>query len=275
MPRRRPPLEFTDSNERWLVSYADFLTLLFAFFVVMYSTSAVTNGDFRVLSNSIVQAFGMPGRSFTSDESNGINESAANPVLTPMKSAGNDFEAVVQLAQSSEVLRRQQQMSAVQALLSADLEAEAPAGVIAVISDSEFVDIEIPAGLLFPSGARTLLADSMPIISRIAATLRDLPNEIVVQGHTDNRLIRNGRFPSNWELSSSRAAALVRIFEAAGIDSTRMSAQGYAASRPVASNDSQEGRELNRRVVIRVRSQRLDAARLTGGSGNTGESGDG
>ncbi|MDP5071133.1 MAG: OmpA family protein, partial [Congregibacter sp.] len=125
---------------------------------------------------------------------------------------------------------------------------------LAITGNSKWLEIKIPARMLFPSGSRSLLASSIPMLQRLADTLNALPNEVVVQGHTDNQPIRNGQFPSNWELSTARAAAVARVFEDEGVDPRRLSAVGFGPNRPIADNASEEGQAENRRVVVLVRS---------------------
>lgn len=251
MSRRRTPI-YTDNHERWLISYADFITLLFAFFVVMYSTSAVNNGSFRVLSDSIERAFGLPGVSFAPDMAGSGGQLAFDRPAeddadrVPLKTAANGAQPVTDDAIP-------EQLQNLQASLESTLGDLVGPDKLALSPDSKWLEIKIPASLVFPSGARALLADSVPMIQRIAEVLSAIPNEIVVQGHTDDEPIRNGQFPSNWELSTSRAAAIVRLLESEGVDPARMSAQGYAATRPLVPNVSEEDRAVNRRVVILVR----------------------
>ena len=257
MRRRRELPELTNNHERWLISYADFLTLLFAFFVVMYSTSAINNGSFRVLSDSIVQALGMPGLALTPTREGETGQDAflkgipgldaAPEVLVPLRAAANDLNApevtATPPAELTEIEQRFQDSAG--DLIDQDQ--------LQLTSDGEWLEILIPANLLFPSGSRALLADATPMLARLAELLVALPNEVIVQGHTDDQPIRNGLFPSNWELSTARAAAVVRVLEAEGISPARLSAQGYSSTRPIASNDSEEGRAENRRVVLVVR----------------------
>ena len=254
--RRRLP-EFTNNHERWLVSYADFLTLLFAFFVAMYSTSAVNSGKFRVLSDSIVRALNLPGLALSPAELADTDARSASLVLpeddasrVPLKSAANEQETEGQFTSGE---RGPEQLRGVEDSLQSSLGDLVNPEQLSLSSDGKWLDIKIPANLLFPSGSRALLASAPPLLERLAQTLSTLPNEVVVQGHTDDQLIRNGLFPSNWELSTARAAAVVRVLEEQGVASDRLSAQGYAATRPVADNQSEEGRAENRRVVLRVR----------------------
>lgn len=273
MGRRRRP-EPTDNHERWLISYADFITLLFAFFVVMYSTSAVNVGSFRVLSDSIVRAFGMPGVSFDPERprGEGVNSArigipdaeTASDVRVPMQAAANQQASSSEQATRSGDIKATDEVEGVRnALQSAVGDLLAPDRLV-VSANQKWVEIKIPARMLFPSGSRSLLASSIPILNRLAETLAVLPNEIVVQGHTDNQPIRNGLFPSNWELSTARAAAVTRVLSDAGIDPVRLSAAGFADNRPIATNETDDGRTENRRVVILVRSTALSEALADG-----------
>lgn len=267
MARRKLP-ESIDNHERWLVSYADFITILFAFFVVMYSTSAVNVGDFRVLSDSIVQAFGLPGVSFNPSRPDGEGSLASqlgvpqsdDASRVPLKSAANvNDQNAAQAAIASD-----EEIAGVQVALQSSVGDLIAPDRFSVTGNSNWLEIKIPARMLFPSASRSLLASSIPMLQRLADTLMALPNEVVVQGHTDNLPIRNGQFPSNWELSTSRAAAVARVFEEAGVDPARLSAVGYGPNRPVADNTTEEGRAENRRVVVLVRSSRLSQVESDG-----------
>jgi chemotaxis protein MotB len=255
---RRKPLEPSENHERWLISYADFITLLFAFFVVMYSTSSLTSGDFRVLSDAIVRAFGLPGVSF-SDTRSGTNGVQATPTGVPGK-AGDAARVPLRAAANDRpdsALRAEKQQPDVEDVrdaLRSSLEDLGAADGIGATSDGSVVELTIPANLLYPSGSRALLNDAAPMLARLAAVLAALPNEVVVEGHTDNLPIRNGLFDSNWDLSTARAVAVVRRLEAEGIAPNRLSAVGYGSHRPVADNATEAGRSANRRVVLRIRS---------------------
>jgi chemotaxis protein MotB len=254
---RRKPLEPSENHERWLISYADFITLLFAFFVVMYSTSSLTSGDFRVLSDAIVRAFGLPGVSFieTRPVGDGVRstllgvpgeEGAA--VRVPLRAAAND-RADAATRRAGERADAEGVRDALQSSLG-DL--VAPDRISAAV-DGSFVELSIPANLLYPSGSRALLNDATPMLERLAEVLAALPNEVVVEGHTDDVPIRNGLFDSNWDLSAARAVAVVRRLESEGIAASRLSAVGYGSHRPVADNATEDGRAANRRVVLRIR----------------------
>ena len=260
--RRRKRPQLTENHERWLVSYADFITLLFAFFVVMYSTAAVNVGSFRVLSDSIVRAFGLPGVSFdpTRPAGDGTRSSslgtpstaAADAARVPLQAAGNARDESAPTRRGDP--RTDAGVQGVKAALQSAVGDLAAPERLAISAGDAGVEIRIPARMLFPSGSPSLLADSVPLLRRLARTLSALPNDVVVEGHTDDQPIRNGRFPSNWELSTARAAAVTRLLDDEGVDPTRLSAVGFGENRPIAANDSDEGRAENRRVVIVVRS---------------------
>lgn len=264
--RRRKLPEFTDNHERWLISYADFITLLFAFFVVMYSTSAANKGSFQTLSNSIVRAFGLPGIAFETSRPGDtgteaiplghLNQSALDErARVPLLLAGNDAQAAASLGDPNTATAAD-----VEQVLQSSLGDLVAPDRLTLSDDSRWFEIRLPASVLFPTGSRALLSEALPLLDRVAQSLAGIPNEVIVQGHTDNQPIRNGLFPSNWELSTARAAAVVRVLEAAGVAGERLSAQGYGATRPIADNGSEEGRVENRRVMLLIRN--LDAPPL-------------
>lgn len=267
MRRRRLP-ETTDNHERWLVSYADFITLLFAFFVVMYSISTVSDGSYRVLSDSIVAAFNNP-------------RLALEPVQVgdPVRSSVRMIESPDALSAPPvfvpfrpDLIRRDGDEGGARELKDGSLR-DIAGGIeervsdliedrtVAVRRSDEWVEIQIQATLLFPSGSRVLLSGAVPVLLNFADILGRVPNPINVAGYTDNRPIRNAEFTSNWDLSAARAAAVVRLFEANGIDATRLSATGHGENYPVADNTTEDGRAANRRVVLVVLADSSDPRR--------------
>lgn len=267
MRRRRLP-ETTDNHERWLVSYADFITLLFAFFVVMYSISTVSDGSYRVLSDSIVKAFNNPRLALEPVQ-------VGDPVRSSVRmieSADEVSAPPVFIPFRPDIIRRDGEAGTAGALDGGSL--EDIAGVVeqrvqdliedrtvAVRRSDEWVEIQIQATLLFPSGSRVLLSGAVPVLLNFADILSRVPNPINVEGYTDNRPIRNAEFTSNWDLSAARAASVVRLFEANGIDPARMSATGHGENHPVAENATEEGRAANRRVVLVVMADSSDPRR--------------
>lgn len=220
-----------ENHERWLVSYADFITLLFAFFVVMYSVSSVNEGKYRVLSESMVSAF-----------------SNSKPVgeLTVLDLPVEKHKAIV----VKEAPPNQENSRTYLKVANAISTAKVPQGV-KITSTERGLSIRIKDDALFDSGSASLNPHMREFIDLIAGLVKDLPNLIAVEGHTDNQPIRSAQFPSNWDLSTARANILVRYFtEYHGLSPMRLSSTGYAGTRPVESNTTAQGRAENRRVEM-------------------------
>jgi len=245
---RRKHEEEHENHERWLVSYADFITLLFAFFVVMYAISSVNEGKYRVLSSSLVHAF----RSAT-------NEQGA-AMVTPPLAQGQPVQLVVsQVPRSNpqaEARRREyrQKMRNMAEEVMRVLSPLVKGGQVRVTEGVNGISIEINASALFNPGDALLSQEAGRALRAVAEVIAVGEFPIKVEGHTDNVPIGTALFPSNWELSSSRASSVVRLFVDAGVKPDRLTAAGYADQRPVASNTTPEGKARNRRVTILVES---------------------
>ncbi len=221
-----------ENHERWLVSYADFITLLFAFFVVMYSVSSVNEGRYRVLSESMLQAF-----------SNHKPLGQMSVVELPLEQTRPAMEKQVQQRPDD----FQVYMKVANALGALD-NSQAD---VSVQNSARGISIKIKDEVAFDSGSVDLKPSILEVLDLIAALVKDLPNLISVEGHTDTIPIRSAQFPSNWELSASRSAAIVRYFvNHHHLSSERFSATGYGGERPLESNATPEGRSANRRVEI-------------------------
>jgi chemotaxis protein MotB len=275
---RKKRAEERENHERWLVSYADFITLLFAFFVVMYSISSVNEGKYRVLSDSLVTAFREPERSLEPvqfgelmrapmQSKDMLDGSGAIIEVFKMTTAeGDKSKAQADTGQhkpeTNGVDKGVQTLADSIEASMADLVGE---GMIKVRRDKRWIEVEIKSSILFESGSAALSAPSTPVLRELAEKFRTLDNVIHVEGFTDNVPINNFEFLSNWELSAARAASVVHLFTRLGIAPMRLAAIGYGEYRPVASNDTAEGRAKNRRVVLVIMSgsdarvsQRLD-----------------
>lgn len=255
--RRRPPPEIPENHDRWLVSYADFITLLFAFFVVMYSLSSANEGSYRVLSESIISAFSKPRQTLDPIQVGEMVRSPLSmqetpdsvsmpPVVIPLR-ADNTGQ---QPEGSKGDVSSDATMDTLSTALSEQVPTELAVKGVNVKRDRFWIEVEVNSTLLFPSGSGVLLASAVPILTSLADVLAPVPNRIRVEGFTDNVPIRNDLFPSNWELSAARASSVVRLFESSGIDPSRLSAVAFGEQGPVASNDSEDGRAKNRRVVL-------------------------
>ncbi len=232
--RRKKRHEEHDNHERWLVSYADFITLLFAFFVVMYSVSQVHEGKYKVLSSSLEAAFRVEPRSLAPIQMGEPGTTAGPEAIAVLKPAGD--AAIQTMAQT---LRER-----LQPLLEQ--------GLLTLRDGKDWLEIAINNRILFPSGSTRLLPDATMLLSLLAEVLGKFPVPIQVEGHTDNVPIHTPAFPSNWELSAARAATVARLLSRHGVAPQRLAATGYGETRPVASNDRAEGRAENRRVVLRI-----------------------
>jgi len=228
-------IEPEESTDRWLVSYADFITLLFAFFVVMYSVSNVNVGKYRVLSDSVSTAFSHQSSSpFPIGAELGISVQRA-PIAIGLKGQVGLVSMKETAAELDERLKRWVKK-----------------GMIAVKGNEKWLEIEIKSNLLFNSGDATLSTEAAGILAELTDVIKSTSNPLYVSGYTDNVPIANNRFPTNWELSTARASSVVRLFAQNGINPARMGAIGYGEFRPTAANDTIENRQKNRRVVIRM-----------------------
>jgi len=274
------------NHERWLVSYADFITLLFAFFVVMYAISSVNQGKYRVLSDALVAAFrsapktlepiqvGEPSKSPASPSPNVRDKpTVVQPPRPPLPRPLSPFppdtpkgRKPLPESQGKVVAPQgavQQHAPTDQGETAAPLQEIArqikealgqleEAKLIEVRSERQRVEIELKASILFVSGSARVQPNAVPVLERIAAILRPFPNPIEVSGYTDNDPIRSFVFPSNWELSAARAASVVHLFADSGVRPERMAAIGYGEYQPVTDNDTAEGRSKNRRVILAI-----------------------
>lgn len=234
MSRRRHHEEHAN-HEAWAIPYGDLVTLLLAFFVVMYSISSVNEGKYRVVSDSLNAAFrGEP----TGPLPIQVGSPATTTVAAPLVQLPNDLRtmALRQLAAQAEA-----------ALMPLIMQ-----GLVDVQQGDGFLEIAIRSDILFASGMAALAPDARPAIQLLGEALRDFPNSIRVEGHTDNVPVAGGAFPSNWELSAARAASVVHLLIAAGVDPRRLSVAAFGEFRPVLPNLTPDGRNANRRVVLTI-----------------------
>jgi chemotaxis protein MotB len=229
--------EHTENHERWLISYADLITLLFAFFVVMYAISVVNEGKYRLFSDAIGDAFG--GRAAAASTHAEAQPAFALPNIAARRRA--------------EAMRREKErLTTLARALSSTLAPLVKEGKVRVTQNSRGVSVEINASVLFAPGDAALTAESQEVLRAVAVLLRDDPHVVQVEGHTDTTPIRNALFASNWELSAVRASSVVRLFIENGVAAARLTAVGHGANLAVAPNDEPEGRARNRRVAVTI-----------------------
>lgn len=250
MARKRRQEEH-ENHERWLVSYADFITLLFAFFVVMYAISSVNEGKYKVLSNSLTNAF-----KNTTAEPGGqpIAIMQGAPLIPPKPIAKPD-----KLPDKKKVEQRQKMKNIAGDIMQA-LQPLVAQGKVRLLETSRGVTIEINDSILFPPGQSRLQTASISAMLAIAQVLATSDFPITIEGHTDNVPISTPQFPSNWELSAMRATTVLRLFNDGGVGAERLTAIGYGETRPLETNTTVEGRARNRRVSILIDSNRPEEA---------------
>ena len=276
MARKKKHEEHVNA-EAWAIPYGDLVTLLFALFTVMYAISSVNEGKFRVLSDSMIAAFHGAPKSIRpvnlGEKEPGKGGDKPLTGITPtvfikLKDDKSTRDGNLQPRDPTKsegmrsadlpgaLIRMQRQVQdAMQALIDAKL--------VTVRRENMWLEIEINTDILFPSGAGEFAPTAEPVLDKLAEVLKPFPNPIRVEGHTDNRPIRTASFPSNWELSAARAASVVHQFTRQGIDPLRLEIVGFGEFHPRQPNDTSEGRNANRRVVVLVLEEVAPGAPLT------------
>jgi chemotaxis protein MotB len=268
MGRRRKHEEHAN-HEAWAIPYGDLITLLLAFFVVMYALSSINEGKFRVLSDSLNAAFRGTPRTLepvqVGEKSRGSGADINMSIVQQNMIDGQPRRMLDAIALDGEHKGGQpgetppkgdsdhpmaQQLARVASELEESLKSLVDADLVAVRRHEFWLEVEIRTDILFPSGVATLSDKAYPALDALATTLVKYPNPVRVEGHTDNRPISTKYYPSNWELSAARAASVVHRFARAGVSADRLSVIGFGEFRPAQSNDTTAGRNANRRVII-------------------------
>lgn len=235
--------------QRWVVSYADFITLMFAFFVVMYAISSVNEEKYKQVADSLSGIFAGP----EGDAERAIEgKSETDPAGIGVFRGGEENSRVPTV----KIIQPKPENSAVLKAIGEQMEVQfkklISSGYIAVQSNNLWVSLELGANLVYPEGGALPAITSDPVFERVAKILNQYDNPIHIEGYTDNQLISTDEFPSNWELSAARAAGVVRILELNGVKPQRMAAVGFGEYQPLADNETEDGRKVNRRIVIVV-----------------------
>jgi chemotaxis protein MotB len=241
-----------ENHERWLVSYADFITLLFAFFVVMFASSqgnkasevsasvrsALEEGKFSAaISTALGRGKHEANKAPVTPDPH-LTHPTSPPATTPTPPASP--APTVDLAKSL-------------AKLQSNLSSELQSGKVKVRLDDRGLTISLREAAFFASGDAAVQPSSLPTLEKIASVVADLPNSVRLEGHTDARPIHNSRYRSNWDLSTARAIAMLELLQGRfHISSERMAVSGYAENAPSDTNDTEEGRAHNRRVDLVV-----------------------
>lgn len=257
---RRKPLEEEDNPDRWLVSYADFITLLFAFFVVMYAISSVNQGKYNELTNSMGNAFS--GVRANDQQRLQIKKAqGADGVLDQQKLVLKPLPLTKLYQEKSR--RERESMTNMGIALSDKLAPLIRQSKLRVLLTNRGIRIDINDSLLFSPGSAQLSTDAGGLMQEIAQLIKTSQRLVQVEGHTDNIAIHNDTFYSNWELSALRASSVVRQLSKAGIADARLSALGFGSVQPISENQTAKGRAKNRRVSVLIlyeSQQQADAA---------------
>ncbi|VEG90659.1 flagellar motor protein MotB [Legionella spiritensis] len=231
MRKRNKKEENHEDAHRWVVSYADFITLLFAFFVVMYAISSVNVSKYKAMAQGMHSAFNSSdGKQAPVEDIGDANGQSAGEI----KGSENEpFEAL---------------SKALADLQDPDIHIQKEQG---------WVELDIKAGALFDSGSADLKPSAIIKMMKVAEVLKEVPFPIALEGYTDNVPISTPKFPSNWELSTGRAAAMARVLTMYGVDPGKITVTGYGAQYPVADNATEEGRAKNRRVNLIISKDKM------------------
>lgn len=252
MARRSKRIEH-DNHDRWLISYADFVTLLFAFFVVMYSISSVNEGKYKTFSDSLSLAF-------NTDPNQGTNAT-----LQPQEQVLKNLVDRRTVRLGEQQRRIEEGMKVLAEGLGQVMLPMIGKGLVGINQTKRGVVIDISASALFSTGEAALQPGVQEVLRKVAAVLGNESQSIEVEGHTDDVPIKTAQFPSNWELSSARASSVARLLIENGVDASRLSVVGLASYQPLVPNDSPEHRARNRRVVITILSPNVERGDARGG----------
>lgn len=260
--KRRKPVEEEPRHAAWAIPYGDLVTLLFAFFVVLYAVSSVNEGKYRALSNTLFTEFnGQKPPGSAPGSAPGTMASTRSAVPVASQSSAPDSHtifadtATVTRKQAEELARLQAESQALDKVasdVSSAMSDLIKSDLVVVRRRGTTIEVEIRTDILFPSGSATLSATAVDVIKKLSQTLVSLPNPVRVEGHTDSQPIDTAAFPSNWELSSARAASVVHLIANNGIDPARLSVIGRAQFSPAQPNTTAAGRNANRRVLISI-----------------------
>lgn len=244
--RKQKNDEHVDNHERWLVSYADFITLLFAFFIVMYAVSSVNEGKYRVLSSSLVSAF----KNDNLSNHTTLQSTEFSPISVQKSNQTDSIKPIDNLGSLKK--KKQEKMKSMAKNILHALEPLVRDGQVRVTQSSLGITVEINASVLFSPGQAKLANNSSLTLQAVAHVIKGHEHEIHVEGHTDNLPIQTENFPSNWELSSARASSVIRLFIENGVEAHRLTAIGYGENRPIETNETPDGRKRNRRVTVMI-----------------------
>ncbi|MCQ8128198.1 flagellar motor protein MotD [Methylomonas rivi] len=251
--RRKRIIDDGEHPDRWMVSFADFITLLFAFFVVMYSISSVNKGKYETFSESLDQALFHNEK--VQKEAEPIQIGTIPTRIQPIELPNLVTVTEEEHQLSEEIMEEKRRLNEVSDEFQRALQPFVESQLVGIKKHDFWVELEMNSELLFASGKAELSVKALPVLEKVAEVVRGVPNVINIEGYTDDVPISTGIYPSNWDLSSARATSVVKELIKNNIPPTRLSAVGYGEFHPIADNTSEEGRFKNRRVVLVLMSQ--------------------
>lgn len=256
------------NHEAWAIPYADLMTLLLAFFVVMYAISTLNEGKYRVMADAMSAAFGGAPRTINpvqigNTQLQGADFDRPSPIKSGAKagpSAPSPAPNVTLLAAMASQMNMpinqrglqnaQRSLESIATNLERALEPLIDEKLIVIRRAELWLEVQINSDILFATGSGSLDPAARGTVSKVAEVLSQVPNSVRVEGYTDDRPINTHQFPSNWELSAARAASVVHLFSSQGIAPERLAMIGYGEFRPIDDNATQSGRNANRRVLL-------------------------
>lgn len=263
------------NHEAWAIPYADLMTLLLAFFVVMYAVSVVNEGKYRVMSESIIEAFNGSSHVIAP-----MPESRAKPrnvdpaVASPQAQPGAAVDPLnvpiparpsptrIVDSRSAQMRDQRRNLEMIRDQVQRALQPLIDKQMVVVRKTASWLEIELRTDILFPSGVARISPQADSVLDELANILRPFPNPVRIEGYTDDRPINTALYPSNWELSAARAASVARLFSEEGIDPQRLGIVGWSEYRPSADNATEDGRNHNRRVLVVILSEENAPARF-------------
>jgi chemotaxis protein MotB len=243
------------NHERWVISYADLLTLLLATFVVLYASSSRNKFKEQEVAAGFVKAFhGTPPTVISAPSADrGVMQHQPSPIPRPIEAPAS-ANSKLPKAMVHQLASEMQSLQQLRLKLTTLLQPLIDKHQVTIANQALTLTIQLDASVLFPSGTATLRPAAAVLLNQVGTSLTQMPPPftIVVQGYTDNQPIATAQFPSNWSLSSERAVSVVALFEGDGVNGNQLSAQGFGQFGPIGSNDTDAGRALNRRVLVVV-----------------------
>jgi chemotaxis protein MotB len=274
MARRGHQHEEHLNHEAWAIPYGDLITLLLAFFVVMYAVSSVNEGKYRVMADALSSAFGgtphsispiqlgqhqLRGSAFDRPSIATPGSKQSGPTA-PQPVAMQPVHQVVDLPTFARAFHKAAeahgggqgtvQLRSLGERLEHALSGLVEKRLVTVRREKTYLEVQIQSDVLFASGVALPDAAARATIAQIADVLHDEPNAVRVEGYTDNQPIHTLQFDSNWELSAARAASVVHVLITGGVAPSRLAVVGYGEEQPIADNTTLEGRNANRRVLL-------------------------